>query len=159
MPCPQQAIRTVWLSHCTFSITKPPPLILHVCAGLLVKGFPSGVSDGKECLAVWETQVQSLGQEEPLEEGMATHPLLPGESHGQRSLVGCSPWGRRASDRTEQLTLLLRLPFQRPSGLEAPGRMECGRKNGQLSQPAGLSWPFSLHGLPWVSGAAEGWVL
>ena len=29
--------------------------------------------------------------------------LLPGESHGQRSLVGYSPWGRKESDRTEQL--------------------------------------------------------
>ena len=29
--------------------------------------------------------------------------LLPGKSHGQRSLVGCSPWGREESDTTEQL--------------------------------------------------------
>ena len=29
--------------------------------------------------------------------------LLPGKSHGQRSLVGCSPWGREESDRTEGL--------------------------------------------------------
>ena len=34
-------------------------------------------------------QVQSLGQEDPLEKGMTTIPvLLPGEFHGQRSLVG-----------------------------------------------------------------------
>ena len=29
--------------------------------------------------------------------------LLPGKSHGRRSLVGCSPWGREESDRTEWL--------------------------------------------------------
>ena len=29
--------------------------------------------------------------------------LLPGESHGWRGLVGCSPWGRKESDTTEQL--------------------------------------------------------
>ena len=29
--------------------------------------------------------------------------LLPGESHGWRSLVGCSPWGREESDTTERL--------------------------------------------------------
>ena len=29
--------------------------------------------------------------------------LLPGKSHGQRSLVGCSPWGRSESDTTERL--------------------------------------------------------
>ena len=41
---------------------------------------------------MWETWVQSLGQEDPLKKGMATTPVsLPGESHGQRSLVSCSP--------------------------------------------------------------------
>ena len=29
--------------------------------------------------------------------------LLPGKSHGQRSLVGCSPWGREELDMTEWL--------------------------------------------------------
>ena len=27
--------------------------------------------------------------------------LLPGNSHGRRSLVGCSPWGLEESDMTE----------------------------------------------------------
>ena len=29
--------------------------------------------------------------------------LLPGKSHGRRSLVGCSPWGLEESDTTERL--------------------------------------------------------
>ena len=29
--------------------------------------------------------------------------LLPGKSHGWRSLVSCSPWGRKESDTTEEL--------------------------------------------------------
>ena len=29
--------------------------------------------------------------------------LLPGKSHGRRSLVGCRPWGRKESDTTERL--------------------------------------------------------
>ena len=29
--------------------------------------------------------------------------LLPGKSHGRRSLVGCRPWGREESDMTERL--------------------------------------------------------
>ena len=29
--------------------------------------------------------------------------FLPGESHGWRSLVGYSPWGRTGSDTNEQL--------------------------------------------------------
>ena len=48
--------------------------------------------------------VQSLGWEDPLEEGMATTPVfLPGESHGQRSLTSYSPWGCKESDMTELL--------------------------------------------------------
>ena len=35
---------------------------------------------------------------------MAPPPVpLPGKSHGRRSLVGCSPWGREESDTTERL--------------------------------------------------------
>ena len=41
-----------------------------------------------------------MGQED-LEEGMATPAFLRGESHGQRSLMGYSPWGCKESDRTE----------------------------------------------------------
>ena len=38
------------------------------------------------------------------EQAMAPTPvLLPGKSHGRRSLVGCSPWGRKESDTTEWL--------------------------------------------------------
>ena len=33
--------------------------------------------------------------------------FLPGESHGQRSLVDCSPWGHKESDTTEPLTLYI----------------------------------------------------
>ena len=55
-----------------------------------------------------ETWVQSLGQEDTLEKGMAPTPvLLPGKSHGQRSLTGYSPWGHKELDMTEQLTLSL----------------------------------------------------
>ena len=39
-----------------------------------------------------------------LEKAMAPHSiLLPGKSHGQRSLVGCSPWVAKESDTTERL--------------------------------------------------------
>ena len=33
----------------------------------------------------------------------STPVLLPGKSHGRRSLVGCSPWGHEESDMTERL--------------------------------------------------------
>ena len=46
----------------------------------------------KNLPAMQETQVRSLGQENPLEKGwQPTSVFLPGELHGQRSLVGYSP--------------------------------------------------------------------
>ena len=64
-------------------------------------GFLGG-SAVKNLPAMQETQVRSLGQEDPLEEGMAPTPvLLPGESHEQRSPAGYSPQGHKESDMTE----------------------------------------------------------
>ena len=46
--------------------------------------------------------VQSLGWEDSLEKSLAAHPvLLPGESHGQRSLVGYSLQGHTELNMTE----------------------------------------------------------
>ena len=60
----------------------------------------------KNLPTVWETWVRSLGWEDPLEKGMATHSsILSGEFHGQRSLTGYSPWGRKESDTTKRLSL------------------------------------------------------
>jgi len=48
-----------------------------------------------------EMQVQSVGQEDPLEKEMATHSsILPGKSHGQGNLVGYSPGIAKESDKT-----------------------------------------------------------
>ena len=55
----------------------------------------------KNKLAMPETWVQSLGQEDPLEEEMATYSgFSPGKSHGQRSLVDYSPRGHNKLDMT-----------------------------------------------------------
>ena len=64
----------------------------------MVKNLPTNAGDeGNVGLIV-------LGQEDPLEDKMATHfSVIAGKSHGQRSLVGCSPWGHKESDPTEQL--------------------------------------------------------
>ena len=40
-------------------------------------------------------------------EWLPTPVFLSGESHGQRNLVGYSPWGRKELDTTERLTTLL----------------------------------------------------
>ena len=76
--------------HCGFDLHIPNEMLVAQMA--------------KRLPAMWETWVQSLGWEDPLEKEWQSSPvLLPGESRGRRSLVGCSSWGREESDTTEQL--------------------------------------------------------
>ena len=63
-----------------------------LCMGF--RYFPGG-SVVKNPPAMQEMRVWSLGQEDPLEKGKATHSSI--------LLVGCSPRGHKESDMTEQL--------------------------------------------------------
>ena len=59
----------------------------------------------KNLPAMQETQVRSLGREDPLEKRMATQSsILDWRNPWQRSLAGYSPQGRKELDMTEQLT-------------------------------------------------------
>ena len=51
-----------------------------------------------------ETPVQFLGWEDPLEEGNSLQYSCLENPHGQRSLVGYSPWGCKELDTTERLS-------------------------------------------------------
>ena len=62
----------------------------------------------KNPLAVQETGVPSLSQEDPLEKEMATHSsTLAWRIPWERSLVGYSPWGCKELDTTERLHSLM----------------------------------------------------
>ena len=62
------------------------------------------VSRLKRMPARWETGFDPwVGKIPWRRQGQPTPVFLPGESHGWRSLVGCSPWGHKESDTTEQL--------------------------------------------------------
>ena len=67
-----------------------------------LKLFPGG-SDGKESACDAGDLGSVPGMRRSLEKEMVTLPpvFLPGESHGQRSLVGYSPWCHKESDTTE----------------------------------------------------------
>ena len=66
----------------------------------------------QEMEEIQEVQFQSLGEEEPLEEEMQPTPvLLPGKSHGQRSLAGYSPGGCKELDGTDRTPKILKLFF------------------------------------------------
>ena len=82
--------------------------------------------------------------------------FLPGESHGQRSLVGCSPWGRTESDMTEATwqadhvmekamaphssTLAWKIPW-----MEGPGRLQT-----MGLRRVGHDWATSLSLFPFM---------
>ena len=77
--------------------------VYHVLKGaympytLRIKGFP-GAQLVKNLPAMWETWVQSLGWEDPLEKGKATHSSIL----AWRTLHGLySPCGRKESDTPE----------------------------------------------------------
>ena len=71
--------------------------------------------------------------------------LLPGKSHGWRSLVGCSPWGCEESDTTERLSFHFSLSC-------------IGKGNGSPLQSSCLENPRD-GGAWWaaVYGVAESW--
>ena len=59
----------------------------------------------KNLPAMWETQVQSLGQEDPLEKELATHPnILAWRIPWTEEPVGYSPWGHKELATTEWLS-------------------------------------------------------
>ena len=61
----------------------------------MVKNLPANAGDLKDAGSI-------PGQEDPLEEDMTIHTtVLAWEIHGQKSLVGYSPWGCKELDTTE----------------------------------------------------------
>ena len=104
--------------------------------------------------------------------------LLPGKSHGWRSLVGCSPWGHKESDTTEQLhfhalekamathssVLAWRMPGTgEPGGLPSMGSHRVGHNWSDLAAAAAASilpintqdW-FPLGWTGWISLQSKG---
>ena len=82
--------------------------------------------------------------------------FLPGKSHGQRSLVGCSPWGREESDMTEWLPFHFSLSCI-GEGNGNPLQCSC------LENPRdGGAWWAAVYGvtqsrtrLKWLSGSSS----
>ena len=75
----------------------------------------------------------------------ATPVLLPRKSHGWRSLVGCSPWGRYESDATERLHFHFSLSHN-GEGNGSPLQCSC------LENPRdGRAWWAA------ICGAAQSW--
>ena len=84
---------TKWRHSKKISIKEPGtgPSPDTECDGALILGFSTSRVILKKILFFKECQWHP------------TPVLLPGKSHGWRSLVGCSPWGSEESDTTERL--------------------------------------------------------
>ena len=108
----------------------------HVCQVPRIRGFPGAavVKKKKKSACQQETQVWSLGQEDPLEKEMATHSsVLAWETHGQRSLAGYTVHG--VTKNQTQLS-------------EHKKHLKYGRLNNSEFFP----WNFSCsRSLPWAS--------
>ena len=74
-------------------------------SSIISLGFPAG-SDGKEsaCSVGDPGSIPESGRSPGRREWLSTPIFLPAESHGQRSLVGYSPWGHKELDMTERPT-------------------------------------------------------
>ena len=70
-------------------------------------------------LSMKDMQIQSLGLEDLLEKEMATH----SKSHGQRNLVGYSPWGCKSQTRLTDFTFLSSLDLRWRRGPPTPARV------------------------------------
>ena len=85
------------IPHCTFSKKNEFAKLIYSSSD---SGYQPDSMFGNKIKGPGFGRFQSRSEEK------AWHPTLvplPGESHGRRSLVGCSPWGREESDMTERL--------------------------------------------------------
>ena len=63
---------------------------------LVVKNLPANAGDARD-----SGSIPGLGRSPWRRKWQPTPVFLPGESHGQGSLVGYSPWGHKESDMAE----------------------------------------------------------
>ena len=62
----------------------------------MVKNLPANVGDARDMGSIPGSGRSPGG-------GNGNPVFLPGKFHGQRSLAGCSPWGRKELDTTEHV--------------------------------------------------------
>ena len=90
--------------------------------------------------------------------------LLPGKSHGRRSLVGWSPWGREESDTTEWLPFHVSLSCMEKEmathssflAWRIPGTGEPGGRLSMGSHRVGHDWATSLSRFTFMHGEGNG---
>ena len=102
---PAQRTGRGFLTHRRWARRVVPPPLEIIWWPLKHKQI-SLVAQTVKCLpTMLETRDRSLGREDLWRRKWQPTPvLLPGKSHGQRNLVGYSPWGCKELDMTERLS-------------------------------------------------------
>ena len=104
---PQQRLKVPCATTVTWHRHTHIPTCIFII-GVYIWGFPGGTS-GKEltgqCRRLKRHEFSPwVGKIPWRRKWLPTSVFLPGEFHGQRNLVGYSPWGRKELDTTEWLT-------------------------------------------------------
>ena len=100
LPQSFKRVRLLTSLGCVHGLRWPSLLVLMRLL-LVIKNPPASAGDIRCGFAPWVVKM-------PWRRAWQPAPVFsPGESHGQRSLAGHSPWGCKESDTTEQLTLPL----------------------------------------------------
>ena len=88
----------------SLTISEPPSLVYFSSSAFNITAHISGFLAGSSCLQCRRPGFDPWDGKIPWRRKWQPTPVhLPGKSHGRRSLVGYSPWGRKESDTTEQL--------------------------------------------------------
>ena len=138
-------IMQIWIDLCW----NPFKGSTHLKTGTYEVGLPLMVKSVKNPPAMRETWVWSLGWEDPLEEGMATHSNTHAweNPHGQRSLVGYGPWGCKEMDTTEHNSTsrkFFKPPFSSPASFPTPTSHPKDTQAHQTSSFLTFFWIFLL---------------
>ena len=133
-------LQQICSSFCiTLLIVSPQPAHLHVAALIHHPALT---------LETWESYLVSSNIS--LEKAMAPTPvLLPGKSHGRRSLVGCNPQGHEESDTTERLHFHFSLSC---IGEGNGNPLKCSCLENLVDRGA---WPATVHGVMKVKSESE----
>ena len=107
--------------------------------------FPGGSAGKKNSPTMWETWVWSLGWENPLEKGTATHSSIPpGEFHGLYS-----PWGLKDADMTDRLSLSYTENPKDATRKLLEHISECGKVAGyKINTEKSIAFPYIHNGRP-----------
>ena len=81
-----------------------------MCIYVFIRDFPSGPMVKALCFTTGDKGLIPGRGSKRRRQWQPTPVFLPRESHGRRSLVGCSPWGLKESDTTERVHFHFSLP-------------------------------------------------